>query len=50
MEQKPMQDTTKNNLSQPVARTPNEQPLVNVDEFLRISDPATQQVFVEQRG
>jgi len=32
------------------SRQPNEQGQLNIDEFLRISDPETQQVFVEQRA
>jgi len=33
----------------PPAR-PNEQSRLNIDEFVRITDPNTQQVFVEQRA
>lgn len=29
---------------------PNEHGQLNIDEFLRISDPETKQVFVEQRA
>lgn len=29
---------------------PNETGALNIDEFLRISDPETKQVFVEQRA
>lgn len=31
-------------------KRPNEHSRLNIDEFLRISDPETQQVFVEQRA
>ena len=31
-------------------RRPNEQSRLNIDEFLRITDPETKQVFVEQRA
>ena len=31
-------------------RQPNEQSRLNSDEFLRITDPETKQVFVEQRA
>lgn len=48
MEQTPVQQNT--NTVKPVPRVPNEQPLVNIDEFLRISDPESQTVYVEQRG
>lgn len=37
--------------SEPVRENrPNEQSRLNIDEFLRITDPETQQVFVEQRA
>lgn len=37
--------------SEPVRENrPNEQSQLNIDEFLRITDPETQQVFVEQRA
>ena len=35
--------------TQTVSR-PNEQSRLNIDEFLRITDPDTKQVFVEQRA
>lgn len=35
--------------AQQLAR-PNEQGVLNIDEFLRITDPETKQVFVEQRA
>lgn len=31
-------------------KPPNEQSRLNIDEFLRITDPNTQQVFLEQRA
>lgn len=33
-----------------VPQRPNEQSRLNIDEFLRITDPETKQVFVEQRA
>lgn len=34
----------------PPAAAPNEQGVVHVEAFLRITDPKTQQVLVEQRA
>lgn len=35
---------------QKTAQRPNEMGTLNIDEFLRISDPETRQVFVETRA
>lgn len=50
MEQKPMKPDEKSTLERTVKPRPNEQSALNIDEFLRISDPETKQVFVEQRA
>lgn len=50
MEQKPMNQPGPN-LQQPAATNrPNEQSRLNIDDFLRILDPETKQVFVEKRS
>lgn len=40
---------TSENKEQPVPARPNEQGRLNIDDFLRIYDPNTQQVLVEKR-
>lgn len=48
MEKEPMEEQT---VKQPAPTSrPNEHGQLNIDEFLRITDPNTQQVFVEQRA
>lgn len=45
------QKTTPSELTIPVQpNRPNEQGMLNVDDFLRIYDPETKQVFVEKRS
>lgn len=48
MDQKPLNPQSPVTDTKP--RQPNEQGHLNIDEFLRITDPETQQVFVEQRA
>lgn len=50
MDQKRPIETTADRQQQPMPRQPNEQSRLNIDEFLRITDPETKQVFVEQRA
>lgn len=51
-----MQEKSQNQqITQPVttsskAKRPNEQGIIQVDGFVRISDPATKQVFLETRA
>lgn len=43
------QSTSEKTAPQPVPSRPNEQGQLNIDDFLRIYDPNTKQVLVEQR-
>lgn len=50
MTQNPMPNAGTKDQPQNTPARPNEQGVLNIDEFLRISDPETKQVFVEQRA
>ena len=50
MEQNPMPNQSAPQSKITVPARPNEQSRLNIDEFLRITDPNSQQVFVEQRA
>lgn len=50
MEKDSMKDDTKDTAQPGPSKKPNEQSQLNIDEFLRITDPNTKQVFVEQRA
>lgn len=50
MENDPMKQQLAEKTESAQAARPNEQSQLNIDEFLRISDPNTKQVFVEQRA
>lgn len=45
-----MKDSTTDTAQTVPNHRPNEQSRLNIDEFLRITDPETKQVFVEQRA
>lgn len=50
MDKDSMKDPTKDTKQPMPDNRPNEQSRLNIDEFLRITDPETKQVFVEQRA
>lgn len=50
MEQNSQQKAEMKEASQTPTPRPNEMGKLNIDEFLRISDPETKQVFVETRA
>lgn len=50
MDKKIPQEPASESQRQAAPRQPNEQSRLNIDEFLRIMDPETKQVFVEQRA
>lgn len=50
MEQNSQEKSEKQETAQQPLTRPNETGTLNIDEFLRISDPETKQIFVEIRA